>query len=91
MEVVRELLFSKNLTVQSGSNNRVHSTAWWPLAGNTPHIWWRGENETLHVMATHGKINEFDPSHEAWATYVERLEFYFIANGIEDPEKKRDY
>ena len=40
-------------------------------------------------MATHGKIDEFDPSHEAWATYVERLEFYFIANGIEDPEKKR--
>ena len=41
------------------------------------------------VMATHGKIDEFDPSHKAWATYVERLEFYFIANGIEDPEKKR--
>ena len=40
-------------------------------------------------MATHGKIDEFDLSHEAWATYVERLEFYFIANGIEDPEKKR--
>ena len=40
-------------------------------------------------MATHGKIDEFDPSHEAWATYVERLEFYFIANGIEDPEKKQ--
>ena len=40
-------------------------------------------------MVTHGKINQFDPSHEAWATYVERLEFYFIANGIEDPEKKR--
>ena len=40
-------------------------------------------------MATHGKIDEFDPSHETCATYVERLEFYFIANGIEDPEKKR--
>ena len=31
-------------------------------------------------MATHGKMDEFDPSHETWATYVERLEFYFIAN-----------
>ena len=41
------------------------------------------------AMATHVKIDEFDPSHKAWATYVERLEFYFIANGIEDPEKKR--
>ena len=40
-------------------------------------------------MATHGKIDEFDPSHETCGTYVERLEFYFIANGIEDPEKKR--
>ena len=40
-------------------------------------------------MATHGKIEEFDPSHETWATYVERLEFYFIANGIDDPVKKR--
>ena len=40
-------------------------------------------------MATHGKIEEFDPSHETWVTYVERLEFYFIANGIEDPVKKR--
>ena len=40
-------------------------------------------------MATHGKIEEFDPSHETWATYVERPEFYFIANGIDDPVKKR--
>ena len=41
------------------------------------------------AMAMHGKIDEFDPSHETWVTYVERLEFHFIANGIEDPEKKR--
>ena len=40
-------------------------------------------------MATHGKIEEFDPSHETWATYAERLEFYFIKNGIDDPVKKR--
>ena len=40
-------------------------------------------------MATHGKIEEFGPSHETWATYIERLEFYFTANGIDDPEEKR--
>jgi len=40
-------------------------------------------------MATHGKIGEFDPSQETWAMYVERLELYFIANGIEDAGKKR--
>ena len=33
--------------------------------------------------------NFLTPSHETWATYVERLEFYFIANGIDDPVKKR--
>ena len=38
-------------------------------------------------MAMHGMINKFDLSHETWATYVELLEFFFIANGIEDPEK----
>ena len=40
-------------------------------------------------MATHGKTEEFDPSHETWAMYVEHLEFYFITNGIDDPVKKR--
>ena len=40
-------------------------------------------------MATHGKIGEFDPSQETWAMYVERLEHYFITNGIEDAGKKR--
>ena len=40
-------------------------------------------------MVTHRKIEEFDPSHETWATYVECLEFYFIANGIDDPVKKQ--
>ena len=39
-------------------------------------------------MATHGKIDEFDPSHKTWATYVERLEVYFIANGIERPREE---
>ena len=40
-------------------------------------------------MVTHGKIGEFDPLQETWAMYVERLELYSIANGIEDARKKR--
>ena len=40
-------------------------------------------------MATHGKIKEFDPSHETWTTFIEHLEFYFITNGIDDPVKKQ--
>ena len=38
-------------------------------------------------MATHGKIREFDPLQATWAMYVERLELYFIANGLEDAGK----
>ena len=40
-------------------------------------------------MPTHGKIGEFDPSQETWVMYVERLELYFVANGINDAGKKR--
>ena len=44
--------------------------------------------KTEATMATHGKIGEFDPSQETWAMYVDCLELYFIANGIEDAGKK---
>ena len=40
-------------------------------------------------MATLGKIGEFQPSVEDWTQYVERLEFFFAANGITTAEKKR--
>ncbi len=40
-------------------------------------------------MATHGKIGEFDPKQEPWEMYVERLELYFVANGVTEAEKKR--
>ena len=36
-----------------------------------------------------GKISEFVPSKEDWTQYVERLEHFFVANGIESAEKKR--
>ena len=42
-------------------------------------------------MATSiGKIEPFDPRNgEEWTHYVERLEYYFFANGIQAAEKKR--
>ena len=40
-------------------------------------------------MAALGKINEFQPSVEDWPEYVERLEFFFVANGITADEKRR--
>ena len=41
-------------------------------------------------MATvFGKIEEFDSSHEDWPQYMERLGYFFDANGIESAEKKR--
>ena len=36
-----------------------------------------------------GKIGQFDAEVEEWPQYVERLEFYFEANGITSAEKKR--
>ncbi len=38
---------------------------------------------------TLGRIDEFDRHREDWSQYVERLEFYFVANGITTEEKKR--
>ena len=41
-------------------------------------------------MATHyGKLNEFNSSKETWNNYVERLEFFFAANDINDNDKKK--
>ena len=40
-------------------------------------------------MAALGKISEFQPSVEDWPQYVERLEFFFAANGITSDDKRR--
>ena len=40
-------------------------------------------------MATFGKLTEHDPEQEEWGSYIERLEFFFTANDIEDAEKKK--
>lgn len=39
-------------------------------------------------MATYGKIEEFDPAQENWPQYVERLQFFLIANWVESNERK---
>ena len=41
------------------------------------------------VMSVHGKISQFIPSQESWSSYTERLEYYFIANDVQDPAKKK--
>uniref|UniRef100_A0A3B4BTQ8 Uncharacterized protein n=1 Tax=Pygocentrus nattereri TaxID=42514 RepID=A0A3B4BTQ8_PYGNA len=40
-------------------------------------------------MATFGRIDAFDSNTEQWSRYAERLNFYFVANGITDDDKKR--
>ena len=40
-------------------------------------------------MALHGTVGEFDAIKEDWSTYSTRLEYYFEANDIADPDKKR--
>ena len=40
-------------------------------------------------MATLGRIDAFDAAAEEWSSYTERLDHYYIANGIENEDKKR--
>ena len=41
-------------------------------------------------MATYyGQLSEFDKEKEDWSSYVERLEFFFEANSIEDVNKRK--
>ena len=39
-------------------------------------------------MATHGRLSEYI-SAEDWASYVERMDQYFLANDMSDAAKKR--
>ena len=36
------------------------------------------------MAAVHGSLATFDSSTKEWTEYIERLEFYFTANGIMD-------
>lgn len=39
-------------------------------------------------MATHGSVVQFDPAKEEWTSYVERLNYYLIANDVSEDTKK---
>ena len=50
-----------------------------------------GDEENLKpTMATsYGKLHEFDPgSGENWTQYIERMEYYLLANGITSVDKQ---
>ena len=40
-------------------------------------------------MAAFGNIEAYDATSEQWSHYIERLEFFFIANDIENDDKKK--
>lgn len=40
-------------------------------------------------MATHGSVGKFEPGTVDWSTYIEQLQYYFSANGVEAEDKKR--
>ena len=48
-----------------------------------------GATAPVMVPGLHRKVSTFDSNQEDWIDYVECLELYFVANGIEDPAKKR--
>ena len=39
-------------------------------------------------MTVFGTISAFDPTTDKWNKYMQRLQFYFTANGIKDDSKK---
>ena len=41
------------------------------------------------MSGTLGRVDEFDGDKDDWQQYVERLEHFFVANGIVGAEKKR--
>ena len=43
----------------------------------------------MATTGTLGRVDEFDDTKDDWPQYVERLEHFFLANGIDSEEKKR--
>ena len=39
-------------------------------------------------MATHGTLTAFDSSTTNWTSYVDQLNYYFVANDIKDDTKQ---
>ena len=40
-------------------------------------------------MTTHRQIEEFHKDPKSWTSYVEQLEYYFVANDVADARKQR--
>lgn len=47
------------------------------------------EGEEEAKMSTVGTVGPFDSQTQSWEEYTEVLEFFFMANDIEDLEKRR--
>ena len=43
----------------------------------------------MAAIGTLGRVDEFDGTRDDWLQYVERLEHFFSANGVDDADKKR--
>lgn len=52
-------------------------------------IHYTGDEGENTMAAKHSTISEYNPSQESWPEYIESLELYFVANGIEDAVKKQ--
>ena len=51
-------------------------------------LWLRYYILATRMATVHGTLSAFDPAMDNWTEYVERLQFYFTANGIKDDSKK---
>ena len=47
-----------------------------------------GDEDGMATIGTLGRVDEFDIARDDWPQYVERLEHFFVANGIGDVGKK---
>ena len=49
-----------------------------------------GDEDGITFMATGviGKLESFEPGHDNWLVYTERLEQFFVANDIDADKKK---
>ena len=43
----------------------------------------------MEITAVHGSLAAFDSALEDWTKYIERLQYYFDANGISNTAKQR--
>ena len=50
---------------------------------------WRRGKKDNHKMATHGRLEKFEPEKDDWTIYVESLCYYFLANEVTTEAKKR--